>query len=255
MALNLFEGFFQYQEAWEEKIAEASGNKWTHYKAFLNRNVNNDITDINLTPHWKEEKLMMIPFSICSTCSNILDTDHHCIKKVECQRIDAFKLWCWRRLLRVPWTVRRLNQPILKEINSEYSLEALMLKLKLKLQYFGQLMWRADSFEKTLMLRKIEGKRRRQWQRMRWLDSITDPMDMNLSKLQEIVKDREAWHAADHGVTNSWTWLGNWTTTRTIFLAYSVLLSWLHLLWCLFHEIIHLIESGHLTTWWKLRET
>ena len=95
----------------------------------------------------------------------------------------------------------------------------------------------------------------RQWQRMRWLDSITDPMDMNLSKLQETVKDREAWHAADHGVTKSWTWLGNWTTTRTIFLAYSVLLSWLHLLWCLFHEIIHLIESGHLTTWWKLRET
>ena len=121
------------------------------------------------------------------------------------------------------------------------------------------ILWPADvknwvSLQKTLTLGKIEGKRRRQWQRMRWLDSFTDPMDMNLSKLQEIVEDREAWHAAAHGVTKSWTWLGEWTTKRTIFQVYSVLLSWLQSLWCLFQEIIHLVESGHLTILWKLRE-
>ena len=133
------------------------------------------------------------------------------IKKAECQRIDAFKLWeGWRRLLRVPWTARRSNQSILEEINSEYSLEGLMLKLKLR--YFGHLMWRTDSLE-TLMLRKIEGKRRRGQQRMRWLDSITDSMNMNLSKFWGIVKNREAWCAIVHGIAKSRTWLSSWTTT------------------------------------------
>ena len=138
------------------------------------------------------------------------------VKKEKCHRINAFKLWCWTRLLKVPWTERRSNQSILREINPEYSLEGLMPMPNL--QYFSCLMWAANSLEKSMMLGKIEG-RRREHQRLRWLDGITDTMDMNLGKLQEMVRDREAWRAAVCGIEKSWTWLGNWTPITIVLAA------------------------------------
>ena len=193
--------------------------------------------DITLPTKVHLVKAMVFPVVRCAC-------ESWTVKKAELRRIDTFELWCWRRLLRVPWTARRSNQSILKEISPEYSLEGLMLKLKL--QYFGHFMGRTDSLEMTLVLGKSEGRRRREEKRTRWLDAITDSMDMSLSKLQESVINRETWRAAVYGVSKSWTGLSDWTETGLLLL----LLSYRH--YYSEHLQIYIFVHFFLISWLKM---